>query len=271
VKVDPTQIEQVIMNLAVNARDAMPDGGALTIETSNVRLDESYSERHAGVVPGSYVMLAVSDTGVGMDKETLSRIFEPFFTTKEQGKGTGLGLATVYGIIRQSGGHLWAYSEPGKGSTFKLYFPRVDAAAERPRSEIEDVTARRGSETILLVEDEEQVRVLVRNVLRRNGYQVHDARTPAEAIGISGEVKETIHLLITDVVMPQMSGRQLAHTLQPHRPGMRVLYVSGYTDNTIVRHGVLEAGIAFLQKPLTPDVLLKKVREVLEAPEPPTV
>jgi CheY-like chemotaxis protein len=265
-RIDPGQIEQVIMNLAVNARDAMPQGGSLTIETHNLQVDEMYATTQSGIAPGSYVVVVVSDTGLGMDKQTQQRVFEPFFTTKEQGKGTGLGLSTVYGIVRQSGGHIWLYSEPACGTTFKIYFPASDDQPDELASPHHVRTEPgRGSETILLVEDEDQVRTLVRGVLRRHGYRVLDARTPAEAIGISEQHAAAIDLLLTDVVMPQMSGRKLADVLQPQRPAMRILYVSGYTDNTIIHHGVLDPGIAFLQKPLTPVTLLRKIREVLDA------
>ncbi len=265
-RIDPGQIEQVIMNLAVNARDAMPQGGSLTIETHNLQVDEMYATTQSGIAPGSYVVVVVTDTGLGMDKQTQQRVFEPFFTTKEQGKGTGLGLSTVYGIVRQSGGQIWLYSEPARGTTFKIYFPAVD---DEPDEVVSPHQVRtdpgRGTETVLLVEDEDQVRTLVRGVLRRHGYRVLDARTPAEAIGISEQHRAPIDLLLTDVVMPQMSGRKLADVLLPQRPAMRILYVSGYTDNTIIHHGVLEPGIAFLQKPLTPVTLLRKIREVLDA------
>ena len=264
VKADPGQIEQVIINLAVNARDAMPQGGKLTIETANVKLDETYARSHAGITPGPHVMLAVSDTGLGMDPETLGSIFEPFFTTKEKGKGTGLGLATVYGIVKQSAGSIWVYSEPGQGTTCKIYFPCI----EEPMPEAEPARVRaelaKGSETILVVEDEEGVRSLVCETLKSKGYNVLDARGPSEALTIVEHYVEPIHMLLTDVVMPQMSGKELAKRLSTVRPGAKVLYMSGYTDDAIVRHGVLEAGTFFLQKPFVPSILLRKVREVLD-------
>jgi two-component system, cell cycle sensor histidine kinase and response regulator CckA len=265
VKVDPSQIEQVILNLVVNARDAMPGGGVLTIETANVLLDASHAAAHADAQPGPYAMLSVSDTGLGMDVATQRRIFEPFFTTKDKGKGTGLGLSTVYGIVRQSGGAIWVHSEPEKGSTFRVYFPKSDEAPSETHAEVDAPVMRRGTETILLVEDEEQVRVLVHDILRHHGYRVFVARTPGEAIGIAGQHDGAIELLLTDVVMPQMSGHQLARILKPARAKMRVLYMSGYTDSTILRFGELDSGFAFLQKPITPDGLLRKVRETLDA------
>lgn len=265
VKADPGQLEQVIMNLVVNARDAMPLGGSLTIETGNAQLDEAYAHNHVTVKPGPHIMLAVSDSGVGMTTETKARIFEPFFTTKEKGQGTGLGLATVYGIVQQSGGSIWVYSELGQGSVFKVYLPAVgeSLAVGRPLKAQADSAA--GSETLLVVEDEEGVRSLVCETLKLKGYQVVEARDPAEALTLAAQHAKPIHLLLTDVVMPQMSGTELAKRLTGVHPESKVLYMSGYTDDAIVRHGVLEAGTFFLQKPFGPSTLAKKVREVLDA------
>jgi len=266
IKADPVQLEQVIMNLVVNARDAMPRGGKLSIETANVYLDESYSREHVSVVPGHYVMLAISDTGCGMDEETRQRIFEPFFTTKEQGKGTGLGLSMVYGIVKQSGGNIWVYSEEGHGTTFKSYFPRVTAEAEEYKRSATAFEAPAGSETILLVEDAELVRTLARQVLETAGYRVLEAANADAAIKLCEKMNgNRIDLLLTDVVMPGMSGNEMSRILLQRQPDMPVLYMSGYTDDAIVQHGVLEAGINFLQKPFTPAALAFKVRQVLDA------
>jgi two-component system, cell cycle sensor histidine kinase and response regulator CckA len=263
VSADPGQVEQVLMNLVVNSRDAMPKGGTLTIETQNIVLDEKYAASHLNVKAGPHVLLAVSDTGYGMDEETRARLFEPFFTTKAVGKGTGLGLSTVFGIIRQSGGTVEVYSEPTRGTSVKVYLPRID----QPVS-IEAVEAgrriRRGTETILLVEDEEMVRNLVRETLEREGYRLLDAADPMEARRIADNFKSPIQLLITDVVMPKVSGRELAAQLLKRRPTLKVLYMSGYTDNAIVNSALLEKEVAFLQKPFTPAALAQKVRDVLE-------
>ncbi len=262
---DPAQIEQVMMNLAINARDAMPKGGRLVIETANGDLDEEYRRLHAPVVPGPYVMLAVSDTGIGMDSETQGRIFEPFFTTKEMGKGTGLGLATVYGIVKQSGGYIWVYSEPGYGTTFKIYLPRTEEAAETHAESAAQAKPLEGSETILVVEDDQNVRSLARKILERYGYTVLDARDPEDALEICRRHAGSIHLTVTDVVMPKMSGPELAEALHAIRPDLKILYMSGYAGAAIIKNGVLKPGTAFLQKPITPDTLARKVREVLDS------
>jgi two-component system, cell cycle sensor histidine kinase and response regulator CckA len=264
IKGDPGQIEQVIMNLVVNARDAMPKGGKLIIETKNVLLDEAYMNQHLAVSPGSYVMLAVSDSGMGMERKTQSRIFEPFFTTKEAGKGTGLGLSTVYGIVKQSGGNIWVYSEVGQGSTFKIYLPRVDEEAQEYKPSQKGLGTLSGTETILLAEDEEIVRNLMREVLKRNGYEVLEATNGGAALLLCERHQGAIHLMITDVVMPEMSGRELADRLRLLRPEMKVLFMSGYMDDTIVHHNILDSDIPFLQKPFTPHTLALKVREVLD-------
>jgi len=265
VRVDPSSLEQVIMNLVVNARDAMPTGGKLTIETADVYLDEDYAKLHLGVTPGQHVMLAISDTGKGIDKTTQNRVFEPFFTTKEKGKGTGLGLSTVFGIVKQSGGTIWLYSEPGKGTTFKVFLPCVD----RPKDSVRPLALpriSRGNETILLIEDDDEVRVVTGGILRGNGYRVIEGRNAADAIRSAENQTTPIDLLLTDVIMPQLSGPELAKRLAPTRPNMKVLFMSGYTDGTVVRHGLLEDTTSFLAKPITIASLTAKVREVLDSP-----
>ena len=261
---DQSQIEQVIMNLAVNARDAMPKGGKLLLQTRNVNLDETYTHRHGRIRAGPHVLLTVTDTGTGMDEEIQSHLFEPFFTTKEIGKGTGLGLATVYGIVKQSDGDIWVYSEPGHGSTFKIYLPRVEEALEQPSRTSPRAEPRKGSETVLLVEDSEFVRRLLRELLGQCGYKVLEASQGHEALRLSNEYEGRIDLLLTDMVMPRMSGRELAAQLAPQRPTMKVLYMSGYTEEAITRHGVLDPGTAFLEKPFTPETLARKLRQILD-------
>jgi PAS domain S-box-containing protein len=269
VKADPSQIEQVILNLVVNARDAMPEGGRLSIETLNVELDRNYVAQHAVVEPGPYVMLTVSDTGTGIDAETQARIFEPFFTTKAQGRGTGLGLATVYGVVKQSGGYIWVYSEIGQGTTFKVYLPQVPNEVEKLAPEKAASGPAPGTETILFVEDEESVRELVSEYLRAQGYSIIEASDGVQALDLAAKHNGPIQLLITDVVMPRLSGRELATRLAATRPTVKVLYISGYTDDSIFRHGVLEGGMAFLQKPFNLKSIAQKVREVLDGvPEP---
>jgi PAS domain S-box-containing protein len=265
VKIDPGQIEQVILNLAVNARDAMPSGGKLTIETANVESDEGYALTHLGVIPGHYVRLSVSDTGVGMSREVQEKAFDPFFTTKEKGKGTGLGLSTVHGIVTQSGGKIWVYSEPGHGTTFKIYFPSVEGKLDTQDGKNETESFPAGTETVLLVEDEPSVRDLANRLLKLQGYKVLEAANGEEALRLGQEnTGENIHLLLTDVVLPQMGGKELADQLKIFRPGIKVLYTSGYTDYAIVHHGVLNSGTHFLQKPFSLKTLSQKVREALD-------
>ena len=266
VKADLGQVEQVLMNLAANARDAMPAGGKLILETSNVTLADGHSNAHFKIPPGSYVLVTVSDTGVGMDAQTLPRIFEPFFTTKPPGKGTGLGLATVYGIIRQSGGYIWVHSAPGMGTIFRIYLPRVaghvEPLAPRPRL----VTPKGSNQTILLVDDDLQLRRFAERVLTRAGFTVLQAETGDEAQMVASSHRGPIHLLLTDVVLPGSSGREIAQRICGNRGETQLLYMSGYAGDTIVQRGVLETGICFLQKPFTPDLLLEKVKEMLHAP-----
>jgi PAS domain S-box-containing protein len=264
VKADPSQLEQVVLNLVVNARDAMPREGRLTIETASVELDKNYTVQHAVVEPGPYVMLTVTDTGCGMDAKTQARIFEPFFTTKEQGKGTGLGLATVYGVIKQSGGYIWVYSEIGCGTTFKIYLPKITAKIEELAALKPIPAPASGSETILFVEDEQSVRELVREYLSARGYSVLEASDGIQALDIASAHPGAIQLLITDVVMPRLSGRELASQVATARRNLKVLYISGYTDDSIFRHGVLEGGMEFLQKPFNLRTLAQKIREILD-------
>jgi PAS domain S-box-containing protein len=263
VKADPGQIEQVLLNLVVNARDAMPGGGRLTIETSNVELDRGYSATHTSFEPGLYVMLTVTDTGCGMDAQTQARMFEPFFTTKGPGKGTGLGLATVYGVVKQSGGYIYVYSEVGRGSTFKIYLPQVTAKLDVLSPDTDKRRSSRGTETILFVEDEQSVRELVRDFLVGAGYCVLEASDGVQGLKVAAAHPGPIHMLITDVVMPHLSGPQLAAKLSAERAGLKTLFISGYTDDTVFRHGVLEGGVAFLQKPFNLKALALKIREVL--------
>jgi CheY-like chemotaxis protein len=261
-------MEQVIMNLVVKARDAMPSGGRLAVETANVELDAAYASDHAPVKPGRYVMLAVSDTGTGMSPDTVAHIFEPFYTTKESGRGTGLGLSTVYGIVKQSGGYIWVYSEPGRGSSFKVYLPRVEQAPEALPAVRVASGEQTASETILLVEDQPQVRELARMSLSEKGYKVLVTSSPEDAEGACARHGAEIHLLLTDLIMPGITGRELAKRLTARHPKMRVLYMSGYTfgitTQTGMQSGLLEDGVAFLQKPFTPSALSEKVREVLD-------
>jgi signal transduction histidine kinase/CheY-like chemotaxis protein len=271
VTADPGQMNQVLMNLVLNARDAMPGGGRIVMETSNVELDKSYAISHPEVVPGPYVMLAVTDTGVGMDRETVSRVFEPFFNTRKQGAGTGLGLASVHGIVRQSGGWIWVYSEPDQGTSFRVYFPRATDAVEVPPTPPLPPAAA-GTETVLVVEDQPHVRRLTATVLKQFGYGVLEAAAGPEALECSAKFSGPIHLLVTDVVMPGMTGPELACQLSAIRPEMKVLYTSAYTANVVAHEGVLDPGMAFLQKPFSPDGLARKVRETLgDARRPCTI
>jgi signal transduction histidine kinase len=267
IKADPGQLEQVIMNLVVNARDAMPSGGNLTIETRNAELTEAQARARPGLGKGLHALLVVADTGCGMDEETRAHLFEPFFTTKGPGKGTGLGLATVFGIVQQSSGHIEVESQVARGSTFLIYLPGVEEACPSPRSEPSLLPIRGGTQTVLLAEDDDGVRLLARLALQSHGYTVLEARNGQEALTLCHEHQGSVHLLITDVVMPLMSGRELADRLKSRRPDIRVLYLSGYTGDTVLHHGVLETGLAFLQKPFTPAALARKVRDLLDQPE----
>jgi two-component system cell cycle sensor histidine kinase/response regulator CckA len=264
VRADPGQIEQVIMNLVVNARDAMPRGGRLLIETRDVQLDQGWATAHSGGRPGSYVMLAITDTGTGMDAETLRHVFEPFFTTKELGKGTGLGLAMVYGTVKQSDGHVWIYSEPGVGTVVKIYLPRVDALAEPAPAPKGDTDRKPGTETVLVAEDEESLSEMIREILEEEGYTVLGGGPGVQALEVARQHAGPIHLLLTDVVMPGLSGRDLAARLVKTHPEARILYMSGYSDDAIAHHGILETGVPFIEKPFGPTALTSKVRDVLD-------
>jgi CheY-like chemotaxis protein len=263
---DPGQLEQVVLNMAVNARDAMPEGGQLTLETRHVDVDAIYARQTVELSPGAYEVLSIGDTGVGMDATTIARVFEPFFTTKAVGKGTGLGLATAYGIIKQSGGHITVYSEPGSGSVFRIYLPRTETSGSAAVA-VEETAARRGTEVVLLAEDDANLRALSRDILESEGYTVLESQDVEDALRIAERHDGTIHLLLSDVVMPRMGGRALAEAAKRFRPNLRVLYMSGYTDDAIVHHGVLDSGTALLQKPFTPAALARKVREVLDRPK----
>jgi PAS domain S-box-containing protein len=265
---DPGQIEQVLLNLAVNARDAMPKGGRLSIEARNTVLDESYKQEHQQVIPGQYVMIAVEDSGCGMDRKTQARIFDPFFTTKELGKGTGLGLATVYGIVKQSGGYIWVYSEVGRGTAFKVYLPRVEPSGQSLAPKESDTSSVQGTETILLAEDSESLREMARDYLETIGYTVIEATSGKDALQRARDFEGPIHLLLTDVVMAEMGGPELAEQLLAFRPGVKVIFTSGYTNDAIAHQGVLEPGVMFIQKPYRPKALAQRIREVLT--EPPT-
>ena len=265
IKADPGQVEQIILNLTVNARDAMPNGGQLSIETANIFLDQAYIQTHYEMQTGQYVMMAISDTGCGMDKETISYIFEPFFTTKEPGKGTGLGLSTVYGIVKQSKGHIWVYSELGKGTTFKIYFPRICDNTEKEETKNDSLNSVHGSETILVVEDETSVRNMICRSLCKYGYMILEAENGNKAIEIFEQNKDLIHLVLTDVIMPEMNGREFVNRIHTASPKIKVIFMSGYTENAIVHQGMLDEGIIFLQKPFMPINLLQKIRSVLDA------
>jgi PAS domain S-box-containing protein len=268
VEADPAQLEQVVLNLVVNARDAMPQGGKIVIETTNLELDEAYAQQHVAVSPGRYVMLAVSDHGCGMNAETLKHIFEPFYTTKHHAEGTGLGLSTVYGVVKQSGGNVWVYSEEGQGTTFKVYLPQVNPVLDIRKTEALSTAVVGGTETVLLAEDEKLVRKFVRSILESNGYTVLEAQHGSEALRLALQHPGPIHLLLTDMVMPLMDGKLLAQRMLGLRPGIRVLYMSGYSENAVVHHGVLESGMAFIEKPFTVERLARKVREALDGGQP---
>ncbi len=265
IKFDPSQMNQILVNLAVNARDAMPDGGKLTIETANTHLDETYCRGHLGFVPGAYVLLEVSDNGIGMDREVLSHVFEPFFTTKETGKGTGLGLATIYGIVKQNGGFINVYSEPGQGTTFKIYIPRILEEESPVEVKQEDATVVPAAGRVLLVEDDEMVREVTKDILEAIGYTVLSVETPLDAITLCEKNGESIDLLLTDVVMPGLSGKELSDRIKVIRPDIKILFMSGYTSNVIVHHGILEAGVHFIQKPFAMRDLARKIRTVLDS------
>jgi CheY-like chemotaxis protein len=265
IKTDPGQIEQVILNLSVNARDAMPYGGKLTLETRNIELEKAYAQTHPGVVPGSYVRLSVIDTGSGMPPEVKNRLFEPFFTTKELGKGTGLGLSTIYGIIKQSGGNIWVRSELYKGTTFEIYLPRFEESPESAESDIHPHQTPQGSETILIVEDEKEVGKIIKKTLQELGYKVLLTEGGREALQwFQGKEPPSIQLMLTDVVMPGMSGRELRDLLTDLRPDLKVIFMSGYTDDAVIRHGISKKEMNFIQKPFSVNVLAQKVRQVLD-------
>jgi len=264
IKIDPGQFDQIIMNLVVNARDAMISGGIVTIETASFYIDEHYAKHHISAKPGHYILLSVSDTGEGMNETTKARIFEPFYTTKKAGKGTGLGLSTVYGIVKQANGNIWVYSEPGKGTTFKIYLPVAEGTLEISTKKNLDTKDYKGTETILVVEDDPSVRELTCNFLRYYGYNVIETRDVDHALDVSKDLAGQFSILITDVVMPKMSGHELSRHILAENPGIKILYVTGYTDNSIVHHGILDEGVNLLTKPFGPDDLAKKVREVLD-------